>query len=241
MLEHQRENRLIRSRKPQYGNPGGGVLELQDVSVSYGDIHALKSVQMGIHRGEIIFITGPSGAGKTTLLKVLAGEQRPTSGNFHAPDIGRTRNKIFVSRVFQDLKLIERQTCEENMRLAYDPGIYKNRNEFDQDMGELCRVLGVTDRMGLLALNANGGLRQKVAMIRALLTKPDILLADEPTSSLDSDNTRRLFDLLNLYNVKRGLTVVWATHNRDLVKKFTGRTIHLDNGRLVYSGHACFI
>ena len=97
------------------------------------------------------------------------------------------------------------------------------------------------DRLHLKVNDANGGLKQKVAIIRALLTRPDVLIADEPTSSLDIDNTRRLFDVLNLYNVKRGLTVIWATHNKELIKSFTGRIIHLDNGRLVYSGNACFI
>ena len=132
-------------------------------------------------------------------------------------------------------------TCEENLQFAYDSSIYSSKAEFNQDMNELSRILGVKDRLHLKINDANGGLKQKVAIIRALLTRPDVLIADEPTSSLDIDNTRRLFDVLNLYNVKRGLTVVWATHNKDLIKSFTGRIIHLDNGRLVYSGNSCFI
>ncbi|MBT6325532.1 MAG: cell division ATP-binding protein FtsE, partial [Bdellovibrionales bacterium] len=88
---------------------------------------------------------------------------------------------------------------------------------------------------------ANGGLRQKIAIIRALLTRPEVFIADEPTSSLDYDNAYKLYEVLNLYNAKRGMTVIWASHNRELVKKFTGRVVHLDKGKLVYSGNACFI
>ena len=78
-------------------------------------------------------------------------------------------------------------------------------------------------------------------MIRALLTRPNVLLADEPTSSLDKESSIKMFDVLNYYNVKRQLTVIWASHNRELVKQFPGKIVHLENGKLIYSGHACFI
>ena len=106
---------------------------------------------------------------------------------------------------------------------------------------ELARILGVNNRLDLKIKNANGGLKQKIAFMRALLTRPDVLLADEPTAALDFENARKMFDILNLYNVKQGLTVVWATHNKELAKKFTGRMVHMDKGKLIYSGHACFI
>ena len=132
-------------------------------------------------------------------------------------------------------------TCEENLMFAYDSSLYDSKNEFMKDMQELSRILGISDRLKLKVNEANGGLKQKVAIIRSLLTRPDVFIADEPTSSLDTDNAQRLFDILNLYNVKRGMTVIWATHNKELIKSFSGRIIHLDQGRLVYSGHACFI
>jgi ABC-type phosphate/phosphonate transport system, ATPase component len=74
-----------------------------------------------------------------------------------------------------------------------------------------------------------------------LMTRPNVLIADEPTASLDKESSIKLFDVLNFYNVKRKLTVIWASHNRDLVKQFPGKIVHLENGKLVYSGHACFI
>lgn len=219
----------------------GPIFYCDDVSVQFGDVMALRNVELKIERGEIVFVTGASGAGKTTLLKLLSGIQDPTYGKIIRPNFFEGKKNLFISNVFQDLRLMGRYTCEENLMFSYDSSIYSSKAEFMQDMYELARILGVKDRLNLKINDANGGLKQKVAIIRALLSRPDVLIADEPTSSLDNDNTRRLFDVLNLYNAKRGLTVIWATHNKDLIKSFSGRILHLDNGRLVYSGNACFI
>lgn len=240
MLNQSKNLNQKNMKAPQQGQKGP-IFYCEDVTVQFDEILALKNIQLTIERGEIIFLTGVSGAGKTTLLKVLSGQQQPTSGKIVRPDFFSGKKNLFISNVFQDLRLMGKYTCEENLMFAYDSSIYTSKAEFNQDLQELSRILGIKDRLHLKVNDANGGLKQKVAIIRALLTRPDVLIADEPTSSLDIDNTRRLFDVLNLYNVKRGLTVVWATHNKELIKSFTGRIIHLDNGRLVYSGNACFI
>ena len=87
----------------------------------------------------------------------------------------------------------------------------------------------------------NGGLKQKVAILRAILSRPDILLVDEPTSALDFQSAHKLFEILSYLNKQNKMTVVWASHNKELVKRFTGRFVHLEKGKLIYSGHACFI
>ncbi len=233
---NQQTNLNQKTMKSPQGQKGP-IFYCEDISVQFDEILALKNVQLTIERGEIIFVTGASGAGKTTLLKLLSGLQEPTSGKIIRPDFfSNNKKNLFISNVFQDLRLMGRYTCEENLMFAYDSKVYASKAEFNQDMNELARILGVKDRLHLKINDANGGLKQKIAIIRALLTRPDVLIADEPTSSLDIDNTRRLFDVLNLYNVKRGLTVIWATHNKEFIKSFTGRILHLDNGRLVYSG-----
>lgn len=208
---------------------------VDDLSVNFGNFKALSSIQLTIATKEILFITGPSGAGKTTLLNVLAGNVKQYSGRVIRP------KGQFVSQVFQDLRLISNQSCLENLWLAYDSSVYKNKDEFQRDLSELCRVLGVTDRLGVMINNANGGLKQKIAMIRALLAKPSVLMADEPSAALDKDSAMKMFEILDYLNRKRGLTVIWATHNRELVKQFSGRIIHLDKGKLIHSGRACFI
>ncbi|HLT22036.1 MAG TPA: ATP-binding cassette domain-containing protein [Bacteriovoracaceae bacterium] len=215
------------------------LFHLDNLSVEYNNLRALKSVQLTIHPGEILFVTGPSGAGKTTLLNVLGGHIEPTSGKAILPH--QKSSKHFVSTVFQDLRLLQKKTCEENLWMSYDPQIYNSRNDFHRDLEDLCRMLYVSDFLNRKIEDCNGGLRQKIAMIRALLSKPTAILADEPTSSLDKDNSYRLFEVLNHYNHKKGLTLVWATHNKELIKQFPGKIAHLDAGRLVYAGHACFI
>ncbi len=240
MLQNQNSRKTMTSQKSKEAFRGP-IFHCDDVSVSYGEIRALRNIQLTIERGEVIFLTGASGAGKTTLLKLLSGIIEPSSGKVIKPDFFEGKRRLFISNVFQDLRLMGKYTCEENLMFAYDSSIYDSKAEFMQDLNELARILGIKDRLNLKVNDANGGLKQKVAIIRSLLTKPDVLIADEPTSSLDTDNARRLFDVLNLYNAKRGTTVIWATHNKELIKNFTGRIIHLDGGRLVYSGHACFI
>jgi cell division transport system ATP-binding protein len=219
----------------------GPIFYCEDLSVQFGEIRALKNVQLTIEKGEVVFLTGASGAGKTTLLKILSGQEVPTSGKILRPNLETSKRPLYISHVFQDLRLMGKYTCEENLMFAYDSSLYESKSEFVKDMQELSRILGISDRLKLKVNEANGGLKQKVAIIRSLLTRPDVLIADEPTSSLDTDNAQRLFDILNLYNIKRGMTVIWATHNKELIKSFSGRIIHLDQGRLVYSGHACFI
>ena len=217
------------------------IFSLEDVSVRYGDIMALDCINLNIYRGEILFITGASGAGKTTLLRLLAGSITPTKGRVLLPkDLTKNRN-FFSSQVFQDLRLINNQTGEQNLFKSFDGKVYDSKKVFISEMKELCRAFGILDRIHLKISDANGGLKQKIAMVRALLSRPDCLIADEPTCSLDYENNRKVFDILSLYNLKKGLTVIWSSHNKEIVRKFSGRIIHLDNGKLVYTGHACFI
>ena len=222
-------------------NQGAGIgprlLAMQDVHVHFDNIRALNGVDFKLHQKEIVFLTGVSGAGKTTFLKTLAGIYRPHRGKIERPD----PRHVFTSPIFQDLKLFDNKSCEKNLFTSYDSSVYRNKKEFESDLVELTKMLGVYDRLHLKVKDANGGLKQKIAFIRTMLTRPDIVLADEPTAALDYENAKRIFDILNLYNVKQGLSVIWATHNKDLAKKFTGRMVHMDNGRIIYSGHSCFI
>lgn len=226
----QRENRSRINLKDQF------IYHLDNIGLSYGRLKALNQVTLTINPGDMIFLTGKSGAGKTSLLNLLAGYLAPTSGKIY----GMTDER-FVAQVFQDLKLFDDLTIEENLWYAFDRSLYKTKAEFIADRNELIALLGIKDRIHLKVSQANGGLKHKAALIRALLTRPQILLADEPTASLDKENAHKIFDLLNFYNVKRNLTVIWATHNRELIRNFPGKIVHLENGKLVYSGHACFI
>ena len=104
------------------------LFHLDNLTVEYGNVRALKSVQLTIHPGEILFVTGPSGAGKTTLLNILGGHIEPTSGKAILPH--QRSSKHFVSSVFQDLRLLQKKTCEDNLWMAYDPLIYNSKNDY---------------------------------------------------------------------------------------------------------------
>ena len=233
MLTGRTPQQAVGSKQQNY------LFHLDNLSVDYGPNRVLKSVQLTIYPGEILFVTGSSGAGKTTLLSVLGGHLEPSSGK--AILAHQRSSKHFVSSVFQDLRLIQRKSCEDNMFMAYDSSLYSSKNDFYKEMEDLARLLSVYDHLNKKIEDCNGGLKQKVAMIRALLCKPTALLADEPTASLDKESSYRLFEVLNHLNHKKGLTLVWATHNKELIKQVPGKIAHLDQGRLVYSGHACFI
>ncbi len=239
MFQAQTAQKPFLKQTQATGLPPVNLIQLHDASVSFGNIHALRNIDLTITKGEVVFVTGASGAGKTTLLRLLSGDLQASSGRCQHPF--KRPEDFFVARVFQDLRLLPEFTCEANLNIAYDPSLYANRKAFEKDKAELCRVLGVSDRLGLKIRDANGGLQQKIAIIRTLLAKPDVLIADEPTSALDSENGKRLFEVLSYFNMKLGMTIIWATHDKELVKRFTGRILHLDGGRLVYSGHACFI
>ena len=150
---------------------------LENISVKFGNTEALKGVTMSVAPGEILFITGKSGAGKSTLLNTLAGDIAISSGRAQLP----SSKTIFVSQVFQDLKLLENMSCEANLWYAYDSHLYKSKREFHEDLVELANVLGVKDHLNKKISELNGGMKQKVALIRALLSRPNVLLADEPT------------------------------------------------------------
>ena len=227
----------IQTNTKAFKNLSHSLFVLKDVGVLFKNgIEALSSIELTINSREIAFITGSSGSGKTTLLKVIAGEIRPTNGSLTILD-----KNLFISQVFQDLRLMSKKTCRENLKLSYDPSVFESKDEFNDELKELSKVFGIYDRLDIKISEANGGLKQKVAVVRALLTRPDVFIADEPTSSLDFENAQKLFDILHLYNMKRGMTVIWASHNRELVKRFSARIIHLDKGRVIHSGHACFI
>jgi ABC-type multidrug transport system ATPase subunit len=242
----EKESSLIREDKQKgflSSYHGSYLYRLREVNVYYDQMSALKNINLDIIPHDFIFLTGPSGAGKTTLLKVLAGLINVNSGRIEGPLSLTKKNggKEFISLVFQDLKLIEDMSIEDNLWITYDPEIYKDKNKFYHDIKEYGSYFGLISKLKNKVQDTNGGTKQKVAVVRALLSRPQILLADEPSSSLDKESTMRLYDLLSYMNRQHKTTIVWATHNSDLVKQFRSKIVHIDAGKMVYSGHACFI
>ncbi|MCP4661850.1 MAG: cell division ATP-binding protein FtsE [bacterium] len=199
----------------------------------------LADVTLRIPKGQMVFLTGPSGAGKTTFLKLIYREEVPTTGNILVN--GRNVSSLPQSKipylrrsigvVFQSFRLIPRKTIFENV--SYLPRIlgldFKSQKKFAY---ETLRQVGLAHRMNAFPMQLSGGEQQRVAVARALINQPEILLADEPTGNLDpelSEEILRLFLKINL----RGTTLIFATHDRALIQRVGRRVLTLDRGRLV--------
>ena len=199
--------------------------------VNFKDVFALKNISLSISSGDFIFVTGPSGAGKTTLLNVLSGDQNLTSGVLNNSRL--RQENLFIARVFQNLQIVESWTVEQNIEICFSSEIFNSRQDFKNEVRDLLNLFEMTKNLKKKLTKLNGGAKQKVAIIRALLTRPNVFIADEPTSSLDKENAKRLYEVLKFYNQKTGMTVIWATHQIDLINQFHGKLIHLKSGNLV--------
>lgn len=205
-----------------------------------GDVKALDSIDLRIEQGEFVVIRGPSGSGKTTLLMTVAGMLRPTSGvvsigdrNLYAMSI-RARAKFRAENigfVFQMFHLVPYLNVTENVVLA--GGVVANKNSFAQAR-ELIEKLGLADRIHHKPSELSAGERQRTAIARALLNRPNIILADEPTGNLDPDNAAVVLGYIDEFH-RQGGTVMLATHG-PAAREFADRTIHLRNGGIDNSG-----
>jgi len=200
---------------------------------------ALIDLSLDISRNEILFITGPSGAGKTTLLKLLYLGEPATEGQIlidgmnilRIPHkrIPELRRKFGI--IFQDYKLIPTKTVFENIALVLEAaGI--NRRLIRKKVNSVLRTVGMEERQETFPPSLSGGEQQRIAVARAVVGEPKIILADEPTGNLDPVSAEIILDLLRTFH-ERGATVIVATHDNELIRKTGGRVIQLKEGRLV--------
>ena len=215
------------------------MIQLFNVSKSFGSSVALHEVNLKIRKGEFVFISGPSGAGKTTLLRLVFGALRPTSGQILIDRINL--NRISSHRldhlrrkmgfVFQDFKLLQRKTIAQNVAIALEvtgerPSVIRKKTR------QILRAVGLEKKEYAYPLQISGGEQQRVAIARAIINNPMILLADEPTGNLDPEITKGIMLLFRTINL-RGTTVVIATHSRELLKDTDQRIVHLQAGSIV--------
>lgn len=219
------------------------MIEIKGVTKNFGSLQVLKGIDLRIEKGEIVSIVGPSGAGKTTLLQILGTLDKPDSGSVVVDGIETSTlstNKLSEFRnthlgfVFQFHQLLPEFTAIENIMIpAYIAGMKpkeaRNRAE------ELLEFMGLSDRATHKPNELSGGEKQRVAVARALMNNPAVILADEPSGSLDSKNKEELHKLFFELRDKFGQTFVIVTHDETLAT-LTDRTIHLKDGRIVGEG-----
>ena len=217
------------------------ILEIKNLCKVYGSgetkVDALKNVSFDVEQGEFVAIVGPSGSGKSTLMHILGGVDTPTSGvvNISGTDISKldeTKLAIFRRRqiglIYQFYNLIPILNVEENMTL---PILLDGKKPDKKLLNDLVEKLGLSERVGHLPNQLSGGQQQRVSIGRALMNHPALLLADEPTGNLDSENSREIIALLRKFNKENRQTVIIITHDERIALS-ADRVITIEDGQI---------
>ena len=216
------------------------MIDIKNITKSFGNLQVLKDINLHINKGEVVSIVGPSGAGKTTLLQIIGTLDKPDSGTIclDGIDVNKLATRKLsdfrnqhIGFVFQFHQLLPEFTALENVMIpAYIAG--KSNSEAKQRALELLEFMGLSDRANHKPAELSGGEKQRVAVARALVNKPAVILADEPSGSLDSKNKAELHQLFFDLRDKFGQTFVIVTHDEGLAA-ITDRTIHMKDGEIL--------
>jgi cell division transport system ATP-binding protein len=214
------------------------VIRMFHVHHNYGPKKALIDITLDIAKNEFVFISGPSGAGKSTLLKLFYLGEPVSEGQILIGGINLTRiprkripelRRIF-GIIFQDYKLIPTKSVYDNVALVLEAAGTKKRI-IQKKVRSVLRLVGMEDRLKSFPPSLSGGEQQRIAVARAIVGDPKIILADEPTGSLDEESAEAILDLLRGVHI-RGATVIIATHDKALMRRTGGRVLQLQQGRL---------
>ena len=210
------------------------------VTKKFGKTVALRSVSFEVKRGEFLSLVGPTGSGKTTIFRLLRREILPTRGKifFEGKDLARLppsqtallRRKIGV--IFQDYKLLEEMTVFENVALSLEV-MNVEKKEIEKKVKEVLKKMGIWEKRDFFPAQLSGGEIQRTAVARAIVSSPEIILADEPTADLDPLTTWEIISFLDELNRKEKTTIILATHDFDIVDTLKRRVITLEEGRII--------
>jgi cell division transport system ATP-binding protein len=214
------------------------IISLKNVCKRYGGYYALKNITLDIEKNEFVLITGPSGAGKTTLLKLLYLGEAASGGKIvvNSNDFSKIKKKEIpnlrkkIGLVFQDFKLINSKTVFENISFVLE-AIGMTEAYIINKTKHLLKLVGMENKINSYPLSLSGGEQQRIAIARAVSSNPDIIIADEPTGSLDYDSANIILDLLADFYFN-GATILLATHDKRLVGSSNCRHIHLESGQI---------
>ena len=209
------------------------------VTKRYGDTAALEGVTLSVAPKEFVSIVGHSGAGKTTLLKLLLAEERPTDGSvfFESIDINDLPSSALhhyrrkIGMVFQDFRLIPNKTAYENIAFAMEAA-GRTDEEVASDVPYILELVNLADKALHFPDQLSGGEKQRIAIGRAIINQPDLIVADEPTGNLDPINTYEVVEILKKIN-ELGTTIIITTHNKGVVDAIGKRVITIDRGKVV--------
>jgi cell division transport system ATP-binding protein len=215
------------------------VIYFNNVSKIYKDAAALLDVTFTVEAGEFVSLVGHSGAGKTTLTKMILAEENPTDGSvfFESIDVHKLNSKDLtdlrrrIGVVFQDFKLLPNKTAYENIAFAME-AVGKTDEEIASDVPHVLELVDLSHRLSHFPSQLSGGEQQRLAIARAIINQPELIIADEPTGNLDPVNTHEIVQILKKIN-DLGTTVILTTHNRGVIESVGKRVITMENGKIV--------
>ncbi len=219
------------------------VIAFKNVSIFQKKILILKDVTFSVEPGEFVYLIGKTGSGKSSILKSLIAEIRPQGevASIIGYDLLTLKDKMIpelrkkIGMVFQDYQLISDMTVIENLMFVLRATRWKDKSAMLNRCEEVLGLVGLATKDFKLPSQLSGGEQQRVCIARALLNKPDVILADEPTGSLDPITAEEIFQVFHNIN-KSGTTILMATHNFSMIDKFPSRTICIEDGKLIDSG-----
>ncbi len=219
------------------------MIQIENVSKSFGELQILRNVNLHIKKGEIFGIAGRSGAGKSTLLRCINGLEKYDNGKISVDgtDLNSLNNKQLldfrrgIGMIFQNFALLNRKTVLDNVKLPMECWKYSEK-EMNERAQNLLKLVGLEDKLYVMPEELSGGQKQRVAIARALAMEPSVLLCDEATSALDPAITQSILELLEGINSKLGITIVMVTHEMSVIKEACDRVAILEDGCIVSQG-----
>lgn len=217
------------------------MIHLENVSKIYDNgVHALKDITLHIEEKEFVYVIGPTGSGKSTFIKLLDGEEIPDNGSVVVAgiDVGKLKHKQVpyyrrnIGVVFQDFRLLPNLTVFENIAFALE-AIGVKKAEVRRRVREVLELVSLEEKAKCFPSELSGGQQQRATIGRAIVNRPKVLIADEPTGNLDPDMSKEIIELLEHINREEGTTVVMVTHDKNLVDQYKKRTIALEEGYIV--------
>lgn len=213
------------------------IITFKDADIAGGEATVIYGLNMDIYPGDFVYIVGKVGTGKTSIIRTIIAETRLTKGTgevcgyrlekIKSKEIPYLRRKLGV--VFQDFQLLMDRSVEDNLRFVLKATGWKSEEQIDEKIVQVLKAVGMELKAHKMPHQLSGGEQQRIAIARALLNEPDVIIADEPTGNLDNETANGIMNLLTTINKKRGTAIIMVTHNKQIFEQYPGRVLICHN------------